>query len=315
MTSDRCVVCRAGAHRPADACARCKRILDRVETRRDASGGLRRVDAAARLRALARSWRDGAFHCFYTGVRLIEDHGRWRDHRYLVFEDRIPGNEASVVVTCALVSRMKADLTEDQFKLIVTELAKAFDGGTFNQGAYGPAARDLTRRSEPEASQAARLGRQRHDRRSRVNAVHVPRRRSLRWRVERGGDARPAGVGLGGPAVVRPCLRDSRERARVGHPRGDTLDDDVRVADRHRDRIADGARLLRPTSRPVSFLMCERTVLMSDRCARWCSTLAGCCSTGTRVTCAGSSSPIRRRWNGSWRTCAPHSGTRSTIAG
>ena len=49
-------------------CARCKRILDRVETRRDASGGLRRVDAAARLRALAGSWRDGAFHCFYTGV-------------------------------------------------------------------------------------------------------------------------------------------------------------------------------------------------------------------------------------------------------
>ncbi len=136
MTSDRCVVCGAGAHRPADVCARCRRILDRVETRRDASGGLRRVDAAARRRALAGSWRDGAFHCFYTGVSLIEDHGRWRDHRYLVFEDRIPGDGASVVVTCALVSRMKADLTDDQFKLIVTELAKAFGGGTFDQGAF-----------------------------------------------------------------------------------------------------------------------------------------------------------------------------------
>ena len=104
MTGDRCVVCGAGTHRPADACARCKRILDRAETRRDASGGVRRVDAAARLRALARSWRDGAFHCFYTGVCLVEDHSRWRDHRYLVFEDRIPGDGASVVVTCALVS-------------------------------------------------------------------------------------------------------------------------------------------------------------------------------------------------------------------
>jgi hypothetical protein len=41
-----------------------------------------------------------------------------------------------VVVTCALVSRMKADLTEDRFKLIVTELAKVFDGGTFDQGAF-----------------------------------------------------------------------------------------------------------------------------------------------------------------------------------
>lgn len=136
MTGDRCVVCGAGTHRPADACARCKRILDRVETRRDASGGVRRVDAAARLRALAGSWRDGAFHCFYTGVCLIEDHSRWRDHRYLVFEDRIPGDGASVVVTCALVSRMKADLTEDRFKLIVTELAKVFNGGTFDQGAF-----------------------------------------------------------------------------------------------------------------------------------------------------------------------------------
>jgi hypothetical protein len=136
MTGDRCVVCGAGTHRPADACARCKRILGRVETRRDASGGVRRVDAAARLRALAGSWRDGAFHCFYTGVGLTEDHSRWRDHRYLVFEDRIPGDGASVVVTCALVSRMKADLTEDRFKLMVTELAKVFDGGTFDQGAF-----------------------------------------------------------------------------------------------------------------------------------------------------------------------------------
>src|ERR1700753_27763 len=81
MTGDRCVVCGAGPHRPADTCVRCKRILDRVETRRDASGGLRRVVAAARLRALAGSWRDGAFHCFYTGVCLIEDHRRWRGPR------------------------------------------------------------------------------------------------------------------------------------------------------------------------------------------------------------------------------------------
>jgi hypothetical protein len=136
MTGDRCVVCGAGTHRPSAACARCQRILDRVETRRDASGGVRRVDAAARLRALAGSWHDGAFRCFYTGVSLLEDHSRWRDHRYLVFEDRIPGDGASVVVTCALVSRMKADLSEGQFKLMVAELAKAFDGGPFDQGAF-----------------------------------------------------------------------------------------------------------------------------------------------------------------------------------
>jgi hypothetical protein len=158
MTGDRCVVCGAGTHRPADACARCKRILDRVETRRDASGGLRRVDAAARLRALAGSWGDGASHCFYTGVRLIEDHSRWRDHRYLVFEDRIPGDGASVVVTCALVSRMKADLAEDQFKLIVTELAKVFNGGTFDQGAAIQAPERPVRRAPNGPGRRDRIG-------------------------------------------------------------------------------------------------------------------------------------------------------------
>jgi hypothetical protein len=50
MTGDRCAVCGADTHRSAGACARCKRILERVETRRDASGGLRRAGPACRLR-------------------------------------------------------------------------------------------------------------------------------------------------------------------------------------------------------------------------------------------------------------------------
>lgn len=33
-------------------------------------------------------------------------------------------------------ARQTTDLTEDQFKLIVTELAKALGGGTFDQGAF-----------------------------------------------------------------------------------------------------------------------------------------------------------------------------------
>ena len=82
------------------------------------------------------SWRDGAFHCFYTGVEL-ETHGdRWRDHRYLAFEHQTPSDEASVVVTCSLVNRMKTDLTDDQFRTLVTELAKVFAGGTFDEAAF-----------------------------------------------------------------------------------------------------------------------------------------------------------------------------------
>jgi hypothetical protein len=53
-----------------------------------------------------------------------------------VFEHRTPGDEASVVVTCALVNRMKTDLTEEQFKAMIAELAKVFTGGTFDERAF-----------------------------------------------------------------------------------------------------------------------------------------------------------------------------------
>lgn len=143
MSADACVVCGAEKHAQAYACTRCKRIIDRVETRRDSSGDSHKVDKAARLRALQDAWRDGNFRCFYTGIALIDDGQRWREHRYLVFEHRTPGDEASVVVTCALVNRMKTDLTEDQFKNLIRELGKVFDGGTFEERAFPDGTRPL----------------------------------------------------------------------------------------------------------------------------------------------------------------------------
>lgn len=94
------------------------------------------IETGHRLRALQDAWREGSFRCFYTGIALIDDGQRWLAHRYLVFEHRIPGDEASVVVTCALVNRMKTNLTEEQFKNMVRELAKVFDGGTFDERAF-----------------------------------------------------------------------------------------------------------------------------------------------------------------------------------
>ena len=131
-----CVVCGNPKHARAYACTRCKKILDRVEMRRTPEGTPRRFDREARLTALKESWRDGAFHCAYTGVRLIDDAQQLRDHRYLTFEHQVPGDEASVVVTCSLVTRMKTDLTHDEFKRIVTELAKTFAGGQFDERAF-----------------------------------------------------------------------------------------------------------------------------------------------------------------------------------
>jgi hypothetical protein len=103
--------------------------------------------------------------------------------------------------------------------------------------------------SEPETSQAARLCCQGHDRRAWLNAIHVPRRWSLRRCVERGSDAQPALIGFGRPAVVRPRLRNTRQCARLGHSRSITLDHDVRVADRHRDRTPSIARDIAPLPR------------------------------------------------------------------
>ena len=96
--------------------------------------------------------------------------------------------------------------------------------------------------SEPETSEAPGLCAQRDSRRAWLDAIHVPRRRSLRRCVERGGDAGAALVGLRRPTVVRPRLRNARHDARIGHPRRVTLDDYVRVADRHGDRAARIAR-------------------------------------------------------------------------
>ena len=132
--ADVCVVCGSERHSRAYACVRCKRILDRVEMRRDASGALRRFDRDARLQALRQSWRDGAFRCYYTGISLIASGDRWPDHRYRTFEHRTPGDETSVVDTCALVNRMKTDLTGAQFKAMVFELRQDVRRRSFRRG-------------------------------------------------------------------------------------------------------------------------------------------------------------------------------------
>jgi NAD(P)-dependent dehydrogenase (short-subunit alcohol dehydrogenase family) len=149
-------------------------------------------------------------------------------------------------------------------------------------------------------------------------------------RVDGGGEV-PGRV-----AVVRPLRLRERQRNRA-HLRGDRprrlrdpsrrsqdiADDPPRRRDRRGGPAADPAAVTLTSAMTtpaeimivVTFMLCERTSLMSDRRARSCSTLAGYFSTGTRASCTASSSLIRRRWNGSWRTCAPPSGTSSTIAG
>lgn len=137
-----CEICGDPTHHPrAYACPRCKKILDRIETRKNADGTGRGFDRAARIQAMKEAWWDGAFHCFYTGVKLVTSD--WRDHRYLAFEHRSPGDESSVVVAANLINRMKTDMSETEFRQLVKALARRFDGEPFDRAAFpqgkGPA--------------------------------------------------------------------------------------------------------------------------------------------------------------------------------
>jgi hypothetical protein len=112
------------------------KIIDRAETRKDAAGRNRCFDREARISALQAAWRDGAFHCHYTGVRLIDDPTQFRDHRYVALEHQTPGDESSIVVTCSMVNRMKTDLSDAEFRRVVIELAKVFQGGQFDEQVF-----------------------------------------------------------------------------------------------------------------------------------------------------------------------------------
>jgi len=133
-----CVICSAPCHPQAYACDRCRKLLSRVETRRDADGKPRRPDRQARIRALQRAWDPKAqeFRCHYTGVELITDPKRWRDHRYLSFEHQTPGDESSIVVVSALMNRMKTDLSDTEFRRLVVALAASFQGQPFDRSTF-----------------------------------------------------------------------------------------------------------------------------------------------------------------------------------
>ena len=118
-----CAVCASPRHRLARLCKRCKRLVDRVDIRRKA-------DREARIRALFDAWRDGGFHCHYTGIQL--DESDRTAPRYLTFDHRTPRQENDVVVAAAVINDMKSDLAEDEFWAVVRELATKRAGGHFD---------------------------------------------------------------------------------------------------------------------------------------------------------------------------------------
>ena len=112
-----CTVCGVLHDRQATCCVSCRRLVGRTSIRA-------KHNKEARLAALKRAWRGSAFYCEITGWKLnVKDH---RSPFYLTWEHLTPGNEDDIIVAAALVNRMKADLTIDEFKLLVCALAKRF---------------------------------------------------------------------------------------------------------------------------------------------------------------------------------------------
>ena len=124
----KCVVCRCDLSNPqALYCARCRKIVNRIDTRGKHS-------RQARIRALRRSWDGKFFRCFYTGVKLVEDNHK--DPRYLTFDHRIPRRENRIVIVASAINDMKSDMSDREFRKMVLQLANKLSGGEFDARAF-----------------------------------------------------------------------------------------------------------------------------------------------------------------------------------
>jgi len=115
-----CQICGAPIHLLASFCKWCKKVLTGGRRQKK-----RKPDRQARIRALKAAWDGEGFRCYYTGIRLVEDNPR--DPRYLTYDHRTPRLESDVVLSAALVNDMKSDMSEEEFKTMVTQLARLSD--------------------------------------------------------------------------------------------------------------------------------------------------------------------------------------------
>ena len=135
--SPNCRVCGRESTRGSYLCVICRRLLDRIDTRRDAAGVAWGIDKAARFQVLCEQWdaSAAAFRCYYTGVLLNHSYG---SRRYATWEHRIPGDKSTVVLVADLVNKMKSDMSEEDFRSMVRELANHFVGKQFHESAFPP---------------------------------------------------------------------------------------------------------------------------------------------------------------------------------
>jgi hypothetical protein len=82
---------------------------------------------ALQVKIIWRYVKKYGYVCYYTKRRL--DMKDPKSPWYFVFDHRIPGNDRTIVLTCALVNEMKSDMTDKEFKYYVHQLDKCFRTG------------------------------------------------------------------------------------------------------------------------------------------------------------------------------------------
>ena len=123
-----CPICNEPLHYPtATYCKRCKKYIDRVDPRKNPNKG-------ARVKALKEAWDGKCFRCHYTGVELVEDNPS--DPRYLTFDHFIPRQEDHIVIVAAAINDMKTDMSDNEFRKMVVQLANRFNGGDFDSSTF-----------------------------------------------------------------------------------------------------------------------------------------------------------------------------------
>lgn len=126
--SNSCPICGKSLHHPlASYCKRCKKFIDRVDIRR-------KPNKQARAQALQKAWDGEAFRCYYTGIKLVEDNPK--DPRYLTFDHLTPRQESKIAIVAAAINDMKSDMSDNEFKAMVSELAKHFKGKEFDERVF-----------------------------------------------------------------------------------------------------------------------------------------------------------------------------------
>lgn len=126
--SPTCRACGAESIRGSYLCARCRSLMARLDVRKGPDGRGRKVDKGARLRAMQRQFDPtiDAYRCYFTGIALELGPGMRRSAEWAHLT---PGEESKVVLACKLVNRMQTDLTEQEFRALVTALAQRFERG------------------------------------------------------------------------------------------------------------------------------------------------------------------------------------------